>query len=135
MKRVVTLMAVALVALFMMGGCAGPGIPEGSVLRAKYQGHFNSEFSSGTITVMVYDAPDGSIPVSGNLDPESGDAKGDFFGQMKDSQIKAKIEGGLGKTSGTLKGKMSADGQTMSGTFSIDIEKGRPLGTWDAQKK
>jgi len=135
MKRVVTLMAVALVALFIMGGCAGPGIPEGSVLRAKYQGHFHSEYSSGTIIVMVYDAPDGSIPVSGKIDAESGDAKGDFYGQMKDSRIKAQIEGGVGKTSGTLKGEMSADGQTMSGTISLDIKKGRPPATWEAEKK
>lgn len=135
MKRVVTLMTVALVALFITGGCAGPGIPEGSVLKAKYQGHFQSEFSSGTITVMVYDAPDGSIPVSGKLDPQSGDVKGDFDGRMTDSRMKARIEAGLGKTSGTIKGEMSADGQTMSGTFSLDTWMGQPYGTWDAQKK
>jgi hypothetical protein len=135
MKRVVTLMTVAFVALFIMGGCAGPGIPEGSVLKAQYQGQFHSEYSSGIITVLVYDAPDGSRPVSGKLDPESGDAKGDFYGQMKGSRMEARMEAGLGELSGTVKGEMSADGQTMSGTISLDIKKGRPPATWDAKKK
>jgi hypothetical protein len=90
-------MAAALVALFIMGGCAGPGIPTGSVLRAEYQGHFKSEFISRNIIVRVYDAPDDSRPVSGELDRDRGDAKGTFYGQMKGSRIEARLEGGLGE--------------------------------------
>ena len=129
-------MAVALVALFIMGGCAGPGIPTGSVLRAEYQGHFNSEFISRNIIVRVYDAPDGSRPVSGELDRDRGDAKGTFYGQMKGSHMEAKLETKVGELSGTVTGEMSPDpnAQTMAGTFKLDIGTGSP-GTWEAKKK
>jgi hypothetical protein len=134
MKRVVTLMAVALVALFIMGGCAAPEIPTGSVLRAEYQGLFHADFSWGNITVRVYDAPDGSRPVSGELHPESGDARGNFYGQMKGSHMEARMEAGLGEASGTITGEMSADGQAMSGTFSLVNMMGTP-GKWEAKKR
>jgi hypothetical protein len=127
-------MAAALVALFIMGGCAGPGIPTGSVLRAEYQGHFKSEFISRNIIVRVYDAPDGSRPVSGELDRDRGDAKGTFYGQMKGSRIEARLEGGLGELTCKVAGEMAADGQTMAGTFKIDIWTGPP-GTWEAKRK
>jgi outer membrane lipoprotein SlyB len=136
MKRLVTLMAVALVALFIMGGCATPEIPAGSVLRAEYQGFFHSDFSSGNITVTVYDAPDGSRPVSGELNPVTGDARGTFYGQMKGSHMEAKLETKVGELSGTVTGEMSPDpdAQTMAGTFKLDIWTGS-LGTWEAKKK
>ena len=136
MKRFVTLMAVVLVALFIMGSCASPGIPTGSVLRAEYQGHFNSEFISRNIIVRVYDAPDGSRPVSGELDRDRGDAKGTFYGQMKGSHMEAKLETKVGELSGTVTGEMSSDpnAQTMAGTFKLDIGTGSP-GTWEAKKK
>ena len=135
MKRVVTLMAVVFVVLVVMVGCSGPGIPQGSVLRAEYQGLFKGKLSWGTITVMVYDAPDGSRPVSGKLDPESGDARGHFYGQMKGSLMEGRLEAGLGELSGDITGEMSKDGQTMSGTFNLAVEKNSPPGTWNAKKK
>ena len=136
MKRFVTLMAVALVALFIMGSCASPGIPTGSVLRAEYQGQFKGQYSSGNITVRVYDAPDGSRPVSGELDPVTGDVRGTFYGQMKGSHMEAKLETKVGELSGTVTGEMSPDpnAQTMAGTFKLDIGTGSP-GTWEAKKK
>jgi hypothetical protein len=134
MKRVVTLMTVALVALFIMGGCAAPGIPTGSVLKAEYQGQFHGKLSSGTIIVRVYDAPDGSRPVSGELHPIEGDVRGNFSGQMKGSQMEARMEAGLGTPSGTVTGEMSADGQRMDGTLSLATMMGPPA-TWGAQKK
>ncbi len=131
MKRLVTLMAVVLIALFMTAGCAtGPGVPSGSVLKGEYKGAFNSQFSWGTITVSVYDAPDGTRPVSGYLDPRSGDARGIFKGEMKGSRMEATFL----EARGTVTGEMSADGQTMSGNFSFANIMGPP-GTWNAQKK
>jgi len=131
MRTVVALMAVALAALFILGGCGGgPGVPMGSSLKGEYKGPFNSQFSWGTITVRVYDAPDGSRPVSGEFDPRSGDARGIFKGQMKGSQMEATFL----EARGTVTGEMSADGQTMSGNFSFANVMGPP-GTWTANKK
>jgi hypothetical protein len=135
MKRVVTLMAVAFIALFIMGGCAGPGLPQGSALKAEYQGQFRGQFSSsGNITVRVYEAPDGSRPVSGELERVAGDVKGTFYGQMKGSQMEARLGAGLGELSGNIIGEMSPDGQTMAGTFKLDIWMGSP-GTWEAKRR
>ena len=135
MKRVVTLMAVAFIAFFIMGGCAGPGLPQGSALKAEYQGQFRGQFSSsGNITVRVYEAPDGSRPVSGELERVAGDVKGTFYGQMKGSQMEARLGAGLGELSGNIIGEMSPDGQTMAGTFKLDIWMGSP-GTWEAKRR
>lgn len=135
MKRVVTLMAVALIAFFIMGGCAGPGLPQGSALKAEYQGQFTGQFSSsGNITVRVYEAPDGSRPVSGELNRVTGEVNGTFYGQMKGPQMEARLEATVGVPSGTLTGEMSPDGQTMAGTFKLDIWTGSP-GRWEAKRK
>ena len=135
MKRVVTLMAVAFIALFIMGGCAGPGLPQGSALKAEYQGQFRGQFSSsGNITVRVYEAPDGSRPVSGELERVAGDVKGTFYGQMKGSQMEARLGAGLGELSGNIIGEMSPDGQTMAGTFKLDIWTGSP-GRWESKRR
>ncbi len=131
MKTVTTLIAIALAALFVAGGCAvAPGIPQGSVLTGEYQGRFNSQYSWGNIKVRVYDAPDGSKPVFGELQPESGTLMGVFRGQMKGSRLEAEFF----ESNGTVTGELSADGKTMSGTFSFPNVLGPPA-TWNAQKK
>ncbi len=131
MKTVITLMAVALVAVLIVGGCASaPGVPQGSVLKGDYQGRFNSQYSWGSIKVRVYDAPDGSRPVFGQLEPEAGTLMGIFRGQMKGSRL----EGEFFEANGTVTGELSADGKTMSGTFSFPNVLGPPA-TWTAQKK
>jgi len=99
-------------------------------LTGEYQGRFNSQYSWGNIKVRVYDAPDGSKPVSGELQPESGTLMGVFRGQMKGSRLEAEFF----QANGTVTGELSADGKTMSGTFSFSNVLGPPA-TWNAQKK
>jgi len=131
MKTVTTLIAIALVALFVAGGCASaPGVPQGSVLTGDYQGRFNGQYLWGNIKVKVYDAPDGSRPVFGQLEPESGTLMGAFRGQMKGSRLEAEFF----ESNGTVAGELSTDGKTMSGTFAFANVLGPP-GTWNAQKK
>ncbi len=131
MKTVTKPMAIAFVALLIAVGCASaPGVPQGSALTGEYQGRFNSQYSWGNIKVRVYDAPDGSKPVSGELQPESGTLTGVFRGQMKGSRLEAEFF----QANGTVTGELSADGKTMSGTFSFSNVLGPPA-TWNAQKK
>jgi len=131
MKTVTTLIAIALAALFVAGGCAvAPGVPQGSVLTGDYQGRFDGQFSWGKIKIRVYDAPDGSRPVFGQLEPESGSLMGIFRGQMKGSRLEAEFF----EANGTVTGELSADGKSMSGTFSFTNVLGPPS-TWTAQKK
>jgi hypothetical protein len=125
------LLAAALAVALIGGGCAtAPGVPANSVLTGEYQGRFNSQYSWGSIKVMLYDAPDGSKPVFGELRPESGTLTGVFRGQMKGSRL----EGEFLQSNGTVAGELSADGKTMSGTFSFPNVMGPPA-TWTAQKK
>jgi hypothetical protein len=131
MKTVITLITVALATALIGGGCAtAPGVPQGSVLKGDYQGRFNGQYSWGNIKVKVYDAPDGSRPVFGELQPESGTLMGAFRGQMKGSRLEAEFF----EANGTVTGELSADGKTMSGTFSFTNVLGPPS-TWNAQKK
>ncbi len=131
MKKVIMLMAAALVALLIAVGCAtAPGVPQGSVLTGDYQGSFDSQYSWGKIKIKVYDGPDGSKPVFGELEPASGRVMGIFRGHMKGSRLEADFF----QASGTVTGELSADGKTMSGTFTFANVLGPP-GTWSAQKK
>jgi hypothetical protein len=131
MKTIITLMAVALAAALVTGGCAtAPGVPQGSVLKGDYQGRFNSQYSWGNIKVRVYEAPDGSRPVSGQLNPEAGTVMGVFSGRMNGSRL----EGQFMEANGTVTGELSPDGKTMSGTFSFANVLGPP-GAWTAQKQ
>jgi hypothetical protein len=100
------------------------------VLTGNYRGRFNSQHSWGNITVSVYDAPDGSRPVFGQLEPQTGTVMGVFRGQTNGSRL----EGQFLEAKGTLTGEMSPDGRTISGTFSF-ANVLRPPGTWTAQKK
>jgi hypothetical protein len=88
-----------------------------------------SQVSWGNIKVRVYDAPDGSRPVFGKLEPQTGTVMGVLRGQMNG----ARLEGQFLEVNGTLTGEMSPDGKTMSGTFSFANVLGPP-GTWTAQK-
>jgi hypothetical protein len=131
MKRIITMMAVALAAALIAGGCASaPGVPQGSVLMGDYQGRFNSQYSWGNIKIRLYEAPDGSRPVSGQLNPEAGTIMGVFRGQMNGSRL----EGQFLEANGTITGELSPDGNSMSGTFSFPNVLGPP-GTWTAQKQ
>lgn len=131
MKRIIAMMAVALAAAMILGGCAtAPGVPQGSVLTGDYQGRFNGQVSWGNIKVSVYEAPDGSKPVFGQLTPQTGTISGSFRGQMNGSRL----EGQFLEANGTVTGELSPDGKTMSGTFSFANVLGPP-GTWTAQKQ
>jgi hypothetical protein len=131
MKITRSLVAAVLAAILIAGGCAtAPGVPHGSVLTGEYQGRFNSQYSWGNIKVRVYDAPDGSKPVFGQLQPESGSITGIFRGHMKGSKLEAEFF----EANGTVSGELAADGKSMSGTFSFPNVLGPPA-TWAAQKK
>jgi hypothetical protein len=106
------------------------GGSQGSVLTGDYQGSFDSQYSWGKIKIKVYDGPDGSKPVFGELEPASGRVMGIFRGHMKGSRLEADFF----QASGTVTGELSADGKTMSGTFTFANVLGPP-GTWSAQKK
>jgi hypothetical protein len=131
MKTVITMMALTLVATLLAAGCSTMGLPQGSVLVGDYQGRFNSQFSWGAVKVRVYEAPNGTRPVFGQFDPEGGQVISIFRGEMKGSRLEAEFL----EVEGTVTGELSADGKSMSGTFSFANVKLGPPGTWNVKKK
>ena len=113
-------------------GCAGmtvTGVPEGSVLTGVYEGTFNGTANEGSIEVKLYESPDGSKLFFGSLG-ESG-AYLNFRGEIKGSELQGQI---LLPSEGNVAGKLSSDGDTLSGTYKFTLP---PFdhGTWQAQKQ
>ena len=113
-------------------GCASTlvtGVPEGSVLVGVYEGTFNGAFNEGSVEVKMYQSPDGSKPIFGNFGEEGSYLN--FRGEMKDDELEGEI---LLPLEGTISGKLSSDGEALSGTYKFTVA---PFdhGTWQAQKQ
>jgi len=113
-------------------GCASAtitGVPEGSVLVGVYAGTFNGTGNEGSTEVKLYRSPDGGRPVFGNLGEEGSYLK--FRGEMNENELQGQI---LLPLEGTISGKLSADGEALSGTYKFTLP---PFdhGTWNAQKQ
>jgi hypothetical protein len=131
MKKNLWLLMLALSTACAAFGCASAtitGVPEGSVLVAVYEGTFNGTANEGSVEVKLYRSPDGSQPFFGNFDEEGSYLN--FRGEMKADELQGQI---LLPLQGTISGKLSADGEALSGTYKFTIP---PFdhGTWQAQK-
>ena len=105
------------------------GVPEGSVSIGVYEGTFNGTMNEGTVEVKLYKSPDGSRLFFGTLDEEG--AFLHFKGQMQENDLQGQI---LLPSEGTIDGELSADGESMSGTYKFSLP---PFdhGTWQARKQ
>ena len=113
-------------------GCASTlvtGVPEGSVLVGVYQGSFNGTGNEGSVEVKLYRSPDGGKPFFGNFGEEGSFLN--FRGEIRDNELQGEI---LLPLEGTITGKLTADGESMSGMYKFTIP---PFdhGTWQAQKQ
>jgi len=113
-------------------GCASTlvtGVPEGSVLVGVYQGSFNGTGNEGSVEVKLYRSPDGGKPFFGNFGEEGSYLN--FKGEMMADELQGQI---LLPLEGTISGKLTADGESMSGMYKFSIP---PFdhGTWQAQKQ
>lgn len=112
-------------------GCSSTimtGVPQGSVLVGVYQGTFNGAFNEGSVKVKLYRSPDGGNPFFGNFGEEGSYLN--FKGEMTAAELQDQI---LLPLEGTIAGKLSADGQVLSGTYKFTLP---PFdhGTWQARK-
>jgi hypothetical protein len=105
------------------------GVPEGSVLVGVYEGTFNGTGNEGSIEVKLYRSPDGSMPCYGNFGEEGSYLN--FRGKMQADELQGQI---LLPLEGTITGKLSSDGESLSGTYKFTIP---PFdhGTWQASKQ
>jgi sigma54-dependent transcription regulator len=113
-------------------GCASAtitGVPDGSVLVGVYHGTFIGAFNEGSVKVKLYRSPNGGTPFFGNFGEE--ESYLDFKGEMTAAELQGQI---LLPLEGTIAGKLSADGQALSGTYKFTVP---PFdhGTWQARKQ
>ena len=110
-------------------------IPEGSQSMGVYEGSFDGNVYNGDLLFHLFQTPEGDKLFEANFvrntqDPTVGP---DFFvrGKMEASSLKGEMQG---EFNGTLTGKISSDGNRLTGSYNIttpDVDKG----TWQAQKK
>jgi hypothetical protein len=132
MKKNLWLLMLALSTACAVFGCASAtitGVPEGSVLVAVYEGTFNGTANEGSVEVKLYRSPDGGKPFFGNFGEEGSYLH--FRGEMMADELQGQI---LLPLQGTISGKLSPDGELLSGTYKFTIP---PFdhGTWQAQKQ
>jgi len=94
-----------------------------------YEGAFNGVYNEGSIEVKLYRSPDGGKPVFGHF-LEDGSYL-NFRGEMNEDELQGQI---LLPLEGTIAGKLSADGKSLSGTYKFTLP---PFdhGTWQARKE
>lgn len=132
MKQNLWLLMLVLSTTCAVFGCASTpvtGVPQGSVLIGVYQGTFNGAYNEGTIEVKLYRSSDGSRPFFGNFDEEGSYLN--FRGEMKEDELQGQV---LLPLEGTISGKLSSDGESLSGTYKFTVA---PFdhGTWQARKQ
>ena len=115
-----------------MFGCASTlvtGVPQGSVLTGVYEGTFNGNINEGSVEVKLYASPDGSRLFFGTLGEEGSFLH--FKGVINENDLQGQI---LLPSEGTIEGKLSSDGESMSGTYKFSLPPFNH-GTWQAQKQ
>ena len=132
MKKNIWLLMLALSAVCTVFGCAEmtvTGVPEGSALTGVYEGSFNGTFNEGTLEVKLYQSPDGRKLFFGHFEEEGTFLQ--FRGEILENELQGQF---LLPYEGTIAGKLSTDGQALSGTYKFSL---RPIrqGTWQAQRQ
>ena len=128
-KNLWLLLLVSCTACAVFGFTAMTGVPQGSVLVGVYKGAFNGDYNEGSIEVKLYQSPEGNYRFDGNLGQN-----GNFVnieGEMKAGELQGQI---LLPFEGTLSGKLSTDGESLSGTYKFNVPP-YDHGTWQARKQ
>ena len=130
----------AIVILFwvscLLMSCAGSKfIPEGSQSLGVYEGSFSGDMFQGSLRIHLFQTPEGDKLFKANFlrDITDRDVPSAFFvrGKITANSLEGEMQGDF---SGTLTGKLSSDGNRLTGSYNVtamDLDNG----TWQAQKK
>ena len=119
----------------LLMSCAGSKfIPEGSQSLGIYEGPFDGDVYGGSIRIHLFQTPEGDKLFKANFFRDITDptVRTSYFahGKMKANSLEGEMQGDF---SGTLTGKLSSDGNRLTGSYtvtSLDIDDG----TWQAEK-
>jgi hypothetical protein len=141
-KKVIHMKKKSLTILIFIGvaclliSCAGAKfIPEGSQSLGVYEGSFNSDMYQGSLRIHLFQTPEGDKLFEANFlrDITDPTVRKAYFvrGKMTANSLEGEMQGDF---SGNLTGKLSQDGNRLTGSYNIttpDVDNG----TWKAQKK
>ena len=116
--------------------CAGSKfIPEGSQSLGVYEGSFSGDMFQGSLRIHLFQTPEGDklFKASFLRDETDREVPPAFFvrGKITANSLEGEMQGDF---SGTLTGKLSSDGNRLTGSYNVtamDLDNG----TWQAQKK
>jgi hypothetical protein len=133
-------MLAASVACVVFGCASMTGVPKGSVLTGVYRGTFKGAYNEGSVELRLYQARDGSRTLNGHFGQEGSYLN--FEGTMQAGDLQGQI---LLPVEGTIAGKLSPDGESLSGDYKftvppLDLGTSRiwslfDHGTWQALKQ
>ena len=134
MKKECLILLALLGASGLLISCADlKNVPEGSQSLGVFEGSFKGKLNDGTIRIELFKMPQGGKMFAGNL--TGGDLQVTAFvrGTMTANKLEGKFSAPL---NGTLTGQLSAAGNQISGSFTMESPRVHPdSGTWQAIKK
>ena len=136
MKRNSLTIFILLGMVCLLISCGGAKfIPEGSQSLGVYEGSFNGDMYQGSLRINLFQTPEGDKLFKANFlrditDPAVRTA---YFvrGKMTANSLEGEMQGDF---SGTLTGKLSPDGNRLTGSYNVTAMD-QDSGTWKAQKK
>jgi hypothetical protein len=93
-----------------------PGFGINSVVTGVHEGTFHGAYNTGSVGVKLYQAPDGSKLFYGDFAEEGSYLH--FKGAMHEGELQGPI---LLPLDGTISGKLSPDGQPLSGDYQFTM--------------
>jgi hypothetical protein len=134
-KKFLTILIFIGVACLLISCAGAKFIPEGSQSLGIYEGSFSSDMFQGDLRVHLFKTPEGDKLFEANFHRDTTDPTvlKVFFarGKMTANSLEGEMQG---NSSGNLTGKLSQDGNLLTGSYNM-TSPGPVNGTWKAQKK
>ena len=134
-KKSLTILIFIGVVFFLMSSADAKFIPKGSQSLGVYEGSFSGDMFQGSLRIHLFQTPEGDKLFKADFlrDITDRDVPSAFFvrGKITANSLEGEMQGDF---SGTLTGKLSSDGNRLTGSYNVtamDLDNG----TWQAQKK
>ena len=122
--------------IFLLMSCGGSKfIPKGSQSLGIYEGSFTGDMFQGSLRIQLFQTSEGDKLFEANFLRDITDpaVRATYFvrGKMTANSLEGEMQGDF---SGTLTGKLSPDGNRLTGSYNVTAMD-QDNGTWKAQKK
>ena len=133
MKRKCLILLVLLGVSGLLISCANlKNVPEGSQSLGVFEGSFEGKLHDGTLRIELFQTPQGGKMFGGNFTGEGVQVTAFVRGKMTANKLEGEFRAPV---NGTLTGQLSAAGNQLSGSFTMQSPMHPDSGTWKAIKK